>query len=143
MFWGQQKLGKSFFLAEDDVIAAVAVVVVGFQEVDFYESFWTQHDVLVPVGAFADAVLMQFQGQVDQGLSHVEQILFGEGVFGVFLFADGLCQGEVVVVEVGVQGLLLYAELGFWVSVCYLLGFRSDRFWLGWGVRCSLVGSAG
>ena len=41
----------------------------------------------------------------------IEEIWFCEVIFGDFLFVDGLCEGEVVVVGVGVDDSVDDAEL--------------------------------
>lgn len=66
-------------------------------------SFWTQKDLLAAIGALADAVLLQFQGKVDQRLGDVDQIPLRKAVFCVFLLFDGPFEGEIVVICVGIE----------------------------------------
>lgn len=92
------------------------VLLVDVDEVQLDVAFGGKEYLLHAVGAFTQPVFLELNGQTDQGVGDVGEIPLREGVPGDLLLAGSLFQGEVVVVGVGVQRLMLDAELDIWVK---------------------------
>ena len=111
---GEEIFRQFLFLAQDGVVATVAVVGVHIEEVQFDMSFGAKEYLLTPVCAFADIIPFEFVCETYQGFSDIEEITLGEMVFGYFLLFNGLLEGEIVVVDVAVEHLMFNAELCIW-----------------------------
>ena len=111
---GEEVFRQFLFLAQDGVVATMAVVGVDIEEVQFDMTFRAKEYLLTPVCAFADIIPFEFVCETYQGFSDIEEITLGEMVFGYFLLFNGLLEGEIVVVDVAVEHLMFNAELCIW-----------------------------
>ena len=60
------------FLAENGIVAAVFVLFVDVEEVEFDVSLWAEEDLLAAVGAFGDVVFFEFVCCGDKRFGDVE-----------------------------------------------------------------------
>lgn len=93
----------------------MSILLLDVEQIQLDVAFWAQKYLRSTVVALADSILPHLQQETCHRFGNVHQVPFTELMAGVFFLGDCFFQGEVVVVGVGMQNVVLDAELDVWM----------------------------
>ena len=95
----------------------MCIALLNFQQVHLKIAFRTQINLFRPIIADRNAQLSQILSQVNKTAHNVDKFTLREDCLLMFLFVEGLLQGEVVVVAECVRFLVFYAHVRFYCQI--------------------------
>jgi len=136
LLWGEDVVGGEAALAEDLVVAGVAVLLVCVEQEELDVALRAEEDRLRAILPQREAILLQEDGHVEQTGHGVDEFILREAGVLQLLLLDGRLKREVVVVGEGVDQFVLDAELALWVRG--KLPSISSEWWILARFLCSI-----